>query len=40
LEGSPMSFDFEGDKGFGATQPIFDCDAVLSLNHLGVVDAG
>jgi len=30
LEGGPMSFDFEGDKGFGATQPIFDCDAVLS----------
>ena len=40
LEGSPMSFDFEGDKGFGATQPIFDCDAVLSLNELGVGDAG
>lgn len=31
LEGSPMTFDFAGDKGFGATQPIFDCDAVLSL---------
>jgi len=30
LEGSPMTFSFEGDKGFGATQPIFDCDAVLS----------
>jgi hypothetical protein len=30
LEGAPMSFEFEGDKGFGATQPIFDCDAVLS----------
>ncbi len=40
LEGSPMSFDFEGDKGFGATQPIFDCDAVLSLNQLGAGDAG
>lgn len=31
LDGTPMSFDFDGDKGFGATQPIFDCDAVLSL---------
>lgn len=30
-DGSPMSFDFPGDKGFGATQPIFDCDAILSL---------
>jgi hypothetical protein len=30
LESTPMSFDFAGDKGFGATQPIFDCDAVLS----------
>lgn len=30
LDGTPMSFDFQGDKGFGATQPIFDCDAVLS----------
>lgn len=34
LDGSPMSFDFEGDKGFGATQPIFDCDAVLSLGQI------
>jgi hypothetical protein len=34
LDGTPMTFDFDGDKGFGATQPIFDCDAVLSLNHI------
>lgn len=40
LEGSPMTFDFEGDKGFGATQPIFDCDAVLSLNDARAGDAG
>ena len=40
LEGSPMTFDFAGDKGFGATQPIFDCDAVLSLNGGRVGDAG
>lgn len=31
VEGAPMTFDFPADKGFGATQPIFDCDAVLSL---------
>jgi hypothetical protein len=30
LEGSPVQFSQAGDKGFGATQPIFDCDAVLS----------
>lgn len=30
LEGSPVKFSKPGDKGFGATQPIFDCDAVLS----------
>ncbi len=40
LEGSPMSFDFEGDKGFGATQPIFDCDAVLSALPQRGGDAG
>ena len=30
IDGSPMDFAFPGDKGFGATQPIFDCDAILS----------
>ena len=30
LEGSPMQFVLPGEKGFAATQPIFDCDAVLS----------
>ncbi|MFN3606304.1 MAG: hypothetical protein ACK4SS_03780 [Cypionkella sp.] len=44
FEGSPMSFDFEGDNGFGATQPIFDCDAVLSwrpeLNETGPQKTG
>jgi hypothetical protein len=29
-DGSPMQFIFPGEPGFGATQPIFDCDAVLS----------
>jgi len=40
LEGSPMTFEFAGDKGFGATQPIFDCDAVLSLNGAEAGNAG
>ena len=30
LEGSPRQFVLPGEKGFAATQPIFDCDAVLS----------
>lgn len=30
LEGSPVQFSKSGDKGFGATQPIFDCDATVS----------
>lgn len=30
IEASPVDFSFPGDKGFQATQPLFDCDAVLS----------
>ncbi len=30
MDGHPVDFAFPGDKGFGATQPIFDCDAVMS----------
>lgn len=30
LEGSPVNFAHPGEKGFEATQPLFDCDAVLS----------
>jgi hypothetical protein len=30
IDGSPVDFAFPGDKGFGATQPIYDCDAILS----------
>jgi len=29
-DGSPMSFAFPGEAGFEASQPIFDCDAVIS----------
>jgi hypothetical protein len=35
LDGTPMSFDFAGDRGFGATQPIYDCDTVLSQGQMG-----
>ncbi len=30
-DGHPVDFAFPGDKGFEATQPIFDCDAVMSF---------
>lgn len=30
LEGSPVQFVMPGEKGFGATQPIFECDVVTS----------
>ena len=30
LEGSPVSFALPGEPGFGATQPIYECDAVMS----------
>lgn len=30
MDGSPMQFIMPGEKGFAATQPIFDCDAVMS----------
>ena len=30
LDGHPVDFAFPGDKGFASTQPIFDCDAVMS----------
>ena len=30
MDGSPVQFIFPGEPGFFATQPIFDCDAVMS----------
>lgn len=30
VDGSPVQFIFPGEPGFGATQPLFECDAVLS----------
>jgi hypothetical protein len=30
LDGSPMEFMLPGEKGFAVTQPLFECDAVMS----------
>ncbi|MDQ2068185.1 hypothetical protein Q9295_17590 [Xinfangfangia sp. CPCC 101601] len=30
LDGSPVDFIFPGEKGFAATQPMFDCDALTA----------
>jgi hypothetical protein len=30
LDGSPVQFILPGEKGFGATQPLYECDAVMS----------
>ena len=30
INGSPVQFVFPGEAGFASTQPLFDCDAVLS----------
>ena len=32
VDGSPRQFVFPGEPGFFATEPIFDCDAILSRN--------
>lgn len=34
VNGSPVEFIFPGEPGFAATQPIFDCDAILSQSPL------
>ncbi|TKA97301.1 hypothetical protein FAZ78_06785 [Cereibacter changlensis] len=34
VDGSPMQFIFPGEPGFAATQPIFDCDAILSQSPM------
>jgi hypothetical protein len=39
LEGHPVDFAFPDDKGFEASQPIFDCDAVMSMAPLVPPDA-
>lgn len=34
IDGSPVDFAFPGEKGFGSTQPIYDCDAIMSMAPL------
>lgn len=38
LDGSPVQFVFPGEKGFFATEPLFECDAVLSSYRPGGSD--
>lgn len=37
MDGSPREFIFPGEPGFAATQPLFDCDAILSHAPLPAV---
>jgi len=36
-DGSPMQFIFPGEPGFAATEPLFDCDPVLSALPEGII---
>ena len=36
IDGSPMQFILPGEPKFGSTQPIFDCDTVVSQNDAGL----
>lgn len=40
MDGSPRLFINPGEPGFGSTQPIFDCDPVLSLLPLDAAPRG
>jgi hypothetical protein len=40
IDGSPVTFDFPGDSGFASTEPLYDCDAVLSRLSPGMSHAG
>ncbi len=35
IDGSPVAFVFPGEPGFAATEPLFDCDPVLSMDGSG-----
>jgi hypothetical protein len=37
INGSPVQFIFPGEPGFAATEPLFECDAVISALPQGVV---
>lgn len=30
IDGTPITFDFPGDKGFGSTRPLYDCDPLTT----------
>ncbi len=34
IDGSPVDFAFPGEKGFAATQPLYDCDALTASAEL------
>lgn len=38
IDGSPVQFILPGEPKFGSTEPIFDCDAVLSQDSSGMLD--
>jgi hypothetical protein len=41
INGSPVQFIFPGEPGFAATEPVFECEAVMSsLPQSGIVPAG
>jgi hypothetical protein len=35
IDGSPVQFIFPGEPGFMATQPLFECDVLMSQNQMG-----
>jgi hypothetical protein len=37
IDGSPVQFVFPGEPGFAATEPLYECDAVLSSLPPGVI---
>jgi hypothetical protein len=38
MDGSPVQFVFPGEKGFFSTEPLFECDAILSSYSKGASD--
>lgn len=40
MNGSPVQFIFPGEPGFAATQPLYECDAVLSSAPVDRLPAG
>lgn len=38
MDGSPLQFIFPGEPGFFSSQPVFECDAILSSYSKGATD--